>query len=133
MKHITTDKGDIGVLKVAADLVEKGYPVFTPVSATCPFDLLIEKEGFKRVQVKYRNVNKHGVVEAHLSRNVITNSKISRRKNDDVDILAVYCPQTNTCYYIHTDQFDKTVSLRVITSKNGQSKNVRLAEDFENL
>lgn len=133
MKHITNDKGDIGVLKITADLVEKGYPVFTPISATCPFDLLIEKDGFKRVQVKYRNVSKQGTLDVHLTRAIITNNKITSRKNDEVDILAVYCPQTNACYYIYTNQFSESISLRVNAPKNGQTTNIRFAENYKEL
>jgi hypothetical protein len=133
MKHITTDKGDIGVAKVIADLIEKGFPVFTPISASCPFDLLIYKDTFKRVQVKYRTISNRGTLDIALRRSVISNTKIKHSKNQEVDIVAVYCPETNKCYYIDAIEVGSSISLRVGKTKNNQSNNIKFAEDYENI
>lgn len=133
MKHITTDKGDIGVSKVIADLIEKGFAVFTPVSATCPFDLLIYTDSFQRVQVKYRSISKHGTVDIVLRRAIIKNGKAKYDKNEEVDIVAIYCPETCKCYYVNTNEISSSVSLRISNSQNGQIQGVKMASDYEQL
>jgi hypothetical protein len=58
MKHHTKSKGDLGVLKAQVDLYEKGYMILHPQTEHAPFDLVVYKDkNFKRVQVKYRNLN----------------------------------------------------------------------------
>jgi hypothetical protein len=48
-------KGDIGTTQVIADLVKKGYVIFTPlVCEALPFDLVAFKDGiFTKIQCKY--------------------------------------------------------------------------------
>lgn len=134
MKHITTDKGDIGVLLVSADLIKKGIPIFTPISATCPFDLLIYYNNFfKRVQVKYRSIL-NGTLSVNLKRNTIVNGKnVSSFKNEEVDILAIYCKDNSQIYYIDSKEISKTITLRIDNSKNNQMKNVKFAKDYIDL
>lgn len=136
MKHITTDKGDIGVLKVSADLIEQGYPIFTPVGATCPFDLLVLKDDtFLKVQVKYRGI-KRGIIHANFSRAVIGNGKVVMKHNMFCDVIAFYCTNNKKCYYVHKKDLGKNtscISLRFETCKNGQRSHIRMAKDFEKL
>jgi len=130
MKHITSDKGSIGELRVAADLILKGYNVFYPASSTSPFDLLVYKDGeYKRLQVKYRKI-RNGVIPTTVERHSISLNKIKAVKNDFMDVLAMYCPDTDKCYYIPQTEMNKCVSLRVEPTKNGQIKGIRMAEDF---
>lgn len=126
MRHKTTDKGDIGVAIVTADLIKKKFSVFTPISATCPFDLLISKNNkYLRIQVKYRKI-RNGTLTVDLKRNTIFNGKnIITRKNKNVDIVAIYCPNTNKCYYVDVKRFKKTFVLRIENSKNNQKKKIR--------
>jgi hypothetical protein len=68
MKHHTKSKGDLGVLKAQVDLYEKGYMILLPHTEHAPFDLVVYKDQcFKRVQVKYRNLNVKGILEVRLS------------------------------------------------------------------
>lgn len=55
VRHHTKDKGDLGVAKVFADLVSKGFMVLFPATEHAPFDLVAYDGGFLRVQVKYRS------------------------------------------------------------------------------
>ena len=48
-----------------------------------------------------------------------------------IDIYAVYCPQTDPCYYFDPKQFNRCISLRVKTSLNNQQHGIWLAEDFK--
>lgn len=60
-------------------------------------------------------------------------SKSKIERNNETDILAIYCPDTNKCYYINSSEVDKTIVLRIEASKNNQIKGVRFAKDYENL
>ncbi len=54
--HHTKDKGDLGVAKAHADLVEQGWMVLLPTTEHAPFDLVAYRDGqFRRIQVKYRS------------------------------------------------------------------------------
>jgi len=127
--HATTDKGDIGVLKVTIDLISKGFEVCYPISATCPFDLIAYKDTFRRIQVKYRTFH-NGLLSVNLKRSIITNSKISHVKNDYIDILAIYSPEIDRCLYIPTEMINKCISIRMEATKNNQRKNIHFVEDF---
>lgn len=134
MRHITSEKGDIGELKVSADLIAKGYSVFTPISSTSPFDLLVYVNNkYLRVQVKYRTISPIGVITAVLARHSISYSKITAVPNTYVDLLAIYCPDTDKCYYVYTNEIEGSITLRFMKPKNNQSKGLRFAEDYTKL
>ena len=55
MEHHTKNKGDLAVAKTIADLTEKGYDIFLPLSEHLPIDLIAHKSGeIYRIQVKHR-------------------------------------------------------------------------------
>ncbi|WP_367281883.1 group I intron-associated PD-(D/E)XK endonuclease [Tunicatimonas pelagia] len=51
-------------------------------------------------------------------------------KKDSLDLVAVYCPETDVCYYFDHTQFGKTITLRVETSKNNQARGINRADDY---
>ena len=55
MKLTTSDKGDIAVAMVIADLTSKGIKISLPISAHLPFDLIAISEDYNlsRIQIKY--------------------------------------------------------------------------------
>ena len=66
--HHTKDKGDLGVLKAQIDLFEQGFTIFAPQIERSPFDLAAYRKGkFRRVQVKYRTVDKFGKIDVKFS------------------------------------------------------------------
>lgn len=120
--HLTKTKGDLGVFHVQLDLCKKGYLVCLPLTEHAPFDLVGYKdESFIRVQVKFREVTSKGNLEIPLSK---------YQGDRDVDIIAIYCPDTDLCYYVNPSEFNKSCTLRVKPSKNNQKTKVNLAEDF---
>lgn len=134
--HHTKDKGDLGSLKVAADIAEQGYLVLFPASEHQHFDLVAYRDGeFIRVQVKYRALV-DGRVEIPLRGGYPSNSGYVRNeiKEDEIDIFAVYCPDTDTCYYVPSHKItankSKTMYLRLEPPKNNQKRGVHLAEDY---
>ena len=130
--HHTKNKGDLGVLKAQIDLFEQGFAIMLPVSEHAPFDLVAYKSGeFKRVQVKYRSLEKSGALQVKFStsRADRRGTHTSRVNKDGIDLYCIYCPDTDDCYYLDPDQYDSNASLRVETPKNGQLTNVRFAAD----
>jgi hypothetical protein len=136
MHHHTKNKGDVGVLKAQADLAEQGYMVLLPLTEHSAFDLVIYKKGaFQRVQVKYRKPDRQGRLFVKFSSIWSDKNGVHVKPIDkgQIDLLCVYCPSTNECYYLNPAKFKKSVSLRVKASKNGQQRGVHLASDYRNV
>jgi len=123
MRHHTKDKGDLAVAKVQADLIERGAGVLVPFTEHAPFDLVAYMdEAFYRVQVKYRTA-KQGRVD------VLFKSSWADRHGthhvpmprNEVDVIAIYCPNTAQTYYINPHDFRSSVTVRIEPSRNRQS------------
>jgi hypothetical protein len=120
-------------LKAQVDLFEQGFMVALPVTEHAPFDLIVYKEGVCRtVQVKYRHVTRNGTVEVHFKTSWSDRNGIHEKPIDKalVDIMCIYCPDTDVCYYFDPKSFNKSVSLRVDTPKNNQNAGVNVASDY---
>jgi hypothetical protein len=133
--HPMKDKGDLGVAKVHADLVGKGFIVLFPVTERAPFDLVAYQNGdFHRLQVKYRSArsgalkvqfrsmwaDRHGTHTTPMDKNA-------------VDVVGVYCPETDGCYYVRPGEHGTSVTLRIVPSRNGQRDGVLYADAFREL
>ena len=131
--HHTKSKGDLGVLKAQIDLFEQGFTLFVPLTEHCPFDLVAYRNGeFRRVQVKYRAVDRFGKIDVKFSTcwtDKHGTHTVPIDKNE-VDLYCVYCPDTDDCYYIEPGVFGSNASLRVEAPKNSQRKRVKNASDF---
>jgi hypothetical protein len=131
--HHTKNKGDLGVLKVKVDLFLQGFLVLVPETEHAPFDLAIYRNGqFKTVQVKFRNLKSGGVLEIPFRNSYSTSKGVITKKVDKsiVDLYAVYCPQTDACYYFDPSQYESSLTLRVNTPLNNQQIGIHLADDF---
>jgi hypothetical protein len=120
--HHTKDKGDLAVVKVHADLVEKGAVVLVPLTEHAPFDLVAYLDtSFYRVQVKYRRLTR-GSVNVEFMSTWADRHGIHKRPmpRDQVDVVAIYCPDTRDTYYINPGDFRGSVTLRVTPPRNGQ-------------
>ena len=130
--HHTKEKGDLGTAKAHADLVSQGCVVLFPATEHAAFDLVAYKAGvFQRVQVKYRSA-RAGVVGVQF-RSIWADrhgTHMTPTDKAEVDILCIYCPETDECYYLRPSDYQQSVTLRVRPSKNGQKKGVRLAAGF---
>ncbi len=131
--HHTKVKGDLGVLKAQTDLFEQGFTICWPLTEHAPFDLVAYRAGtFKRIQVKYRALDASGALQIKFSTSWTDRHGVHTAKVDktEIDLYCIYCPDTDGCYYVDPDMFDSNVSLRVEKPKNGQTLNVKFAEDF---
>jgi len=131
-KHHTKNKGDLGVLKAQVDLAEQGFAVLLLLTEHQDFDLVAYKNGsFKRIQVKYRSAT-NGKLEVHFrstwsDKNGLHVASVNK---PEIDLYCIYCPETDECYYFEPSLFNRSVSLRVDTPKNNQSKGIHLASDY---
>jgi hypothetical protein len=132
-EHHTKQKGDLGVLKAQVDLFEQGFTILAPLTEHSPFDLVAYRDGeFRRVQVKYRKLDRHGKLDIKFStcwadKNGTHTVPIDK---NEVDLYCVFCPDTDECYYLDPKEFGSNMTLRVKTPKNNQLKNVNFAADF---
>jgi hypothetical protein len=135
MRHHTKDKGDLGVAKAHADLTAQGFMVLLPMTEHAPFDLVVYKDGrFRRVQVKYRSVNAGAVRVKFYASWADRNGNHARPiDKSQIDVICVYCPDTDECYYVSPGAHGVSVSLRVTASRNNQALGVLHASSFRSL
>ena len=135
VRHHTKDKGDLGVAKAYADLVVKGFDVLFPATEHAPFDLVAYADGaFHRVQVKYRSA-RGGAIHLNLrstwsDRHGVHSTPIDK---EAIDLVCIYCPETDECYYIRPTDHGASVNLRITPTKNGQQKRILPAASFRDL
>jgi hypothetical protein len=48
----------------------------------------------------------------------------------EVDVVCIYCPEADHCYYVRPQEFGHSVTLRLTPSANGQQRGVNRAADF---
>jgi len=132
----TNQKCDYSELKVMADLAVRGYAVLKPMSSSLKFDIVAYKDGrFNRIQIKYCS-KRSGALNTRLQ-TVIYNSngcKYNTYTENDIDTFAIYCPDTDACYYIPVEEVITTwtITLRIDPPKNN-IKSVRWAKDYQQI
>lgn len=130
--HHTKNKGDLGVLKVQLDLYEKGYLILTPNTEHAAFDLVAYKDGiFKRVQVKYWAA-KNDVITVPFKTSWADKNGNHTKKYDknEIDLMCIYCPDTDKCYYIVPLKCGNAINLRLSKPKSHQKANIHMADDY---
>ena len=116
---------------VLAELVKRDYWVSVPFGPQ-RYDLIVDRDGvFERVQVKTGRLRDGKVV--YNPRSVSGRSRKARSyTKDEIDVFAVYCPETEKVYWVPVEDASASVAhLRIAPAKNGQSVGVRLANDYE--
>jgi hypothetical protein len=129
-------KGDLAELKVAADLVERGYRIAIPFGEDCDFDLvLVRDERLERVQVKYTRSDGH-VIALRCRSSSLTNGKVRQVKQYTaamIDWLAVYDATVDQCFYVPAQELGSGRSilhLRHTEPRNCQRVGIRYARDY---
>jgi hypothetical protein len=133
--HHTKNKGDLGVAKVFADLVEKGYALLLPATEHAPFDLVAwDGERFIRVQVKYRSARR-GVIKLqfHSVWNDRHGTHVRPMDKASVDVVALYCPEVDQCFYVDPSGVGGGVTLRLEPTANCQEVGIRYAHQFRQM
>lgn len=132
--HERKMKGDIGVAKAIAELTVSAFNVAIPLSEHQKYDLLAEKNGeVYRIQVRYSTAS-NGVIRVKLKScwNDRSGTHYIKKKMGDYDLLVIYCPDTDKCYFVREEEITQTdvFSLRFDSPKNNQKTGIRKAEDY---
>ena len=132
MLHHTKTQGDLGVLKAKLTLFQQGFSILSPESEHLPFDLVAYRDGkFVRVQVKFRTET-NGAVQVQFQNTWADRhgSHVVKWDKSEVDVVCVYCPDTDQCYFFRPQDFREGVILRIRPTKNGQDYRSHWAKDF---
>ncbi len=110
--------------------LKTGFTVSIPFGSGASYDLLVDT-GFKifKIQVKTGWISK-GILRYKCLRRQPKSAKYRHYKEDEVDYLAVYCPENASLYAIPIKNHPTGGWLRFEPAKNGQSKRIRWASDF---
>lgn len=118
---------------VLAAFVRRGYRVLTPFGSNQRYDLVVESRGsFIRVQCKTGRL-REGAVTFN-TQSIRSNMQRTERRSytGEIDLFAVYCPDTDRIYAVPVADAANTLgTLRVDPPKNGQAKGVRWAADYQ--
>ena len=101
------EKGNIGLIKVMADLYSKGYHCFTPFDDHSPVDLItLDKTGkIIRLQVKYRSLSeKRNHYE--LSATSVVNGKAKPIDRNLIDGWAIYLSNADKVVYMPIEKMN---------------------------
>ena len=119
-------KGDLAELKVACDLVSRGYKIAFPYGEDWDYDLIVGRgDALERVQVKYARSD-GAVVPVRCRSQSLTNGKVRTTKlytAETIDWLAVYDATTQRCFYIPATVLGRgqnSLYLRLVPTRNGQ-------------
>jgi PD-(D/E)XK endonuclease len=130
-------KGDLAELKVATDLVSRGYKIALAYGEDWDYDLIVCRDGetLERVQVKYARSDGSKVCVRTRSHS-LTNGKVRRTKrltSEMIDWLAVYDAVTDTTFYIPAVELGtgmNEMTLRLTACLNGQLRGIHAAENY---
>lgn len=131
-KRNTKLVGDISEARVIVALTEAGYLISKPFGENARYDLVADDgERLLRVQVKtgrFRN----GVIRFSCCSSHAHRHGGMRPYFGEIDLLAVYCPQTRKVYLLPESALVATVGhLRIAPTKNNMSKYIRWASEYE--
>ena len=126
-------KGDLAELKVATDLIERGYRVAIPYGEDHDFDLILCRgDKLERIQVKHA-CSDGEVIPVKCYSHSLTNGRIRQTKRytiATIDWLAVYDATTDGCFYIPAEELGtgrNVLHLRLTDAKNCQRRGIRFA------
>lgn len=129
--HHTKQKGDLGVIAVAKDLIQKGFFVSLPLTENAPFDLIASSQkNDYRVQVKSCSA-KNGSVSVDLRGSWADQYGVHTGLYDldDFEVLAVYVLERDICLYF-SFAGEKSVCIRLDEPKNNQKLGVKMWSEY---
>jgi hypothetical protein len=130
------DIGDRTTLAIILALREAGYAIFVPFGENTRADLIIDNgTEVSRVQCKTGRL-RQGAVRFATCSSYAHHPKPKcppRHYLDDVDYVAVHCPETSGIYLIPIAELPLTTrgALRVEPARNNQRRRIRIAERYE--
>jgi hypothetical protein len=131
-----THKGNIAEAKITASAIELGIGVCRPVGEGCRYDLIFDlRPRLLRVQCKSAPQNGDVIVVRYRTSRYTPGKGYVRSLYgvDEVDAIAIYCPDLDRCYLLPFPEFAGCgfAHLRLERSRNNQERGVRMAADYE--
>jgi hypothetical protein len=130
-----SQKGSIAEAVIAAEATKAGARVWRPMAEGGRFDLIFEV-GTRLLRVQCKSAGRRGdviVVATRTSR--LTPRGYVRTMYDasEVDAIAVYCPETDGCYYLPIEEVRGRweVRLRLARARNNQEFAISYAADYD--
>jgi hypothetical protein len=127
------DVGQRSEAAVLAAFVKHGYRVLTPFGVNHRYDFVLDMgERFLRVQCKTGRLRKGVIIYNARSTRVNSRRGYSRGYAGEIDLFAVYCPDTGRVYAVPVELSPAASGwLRIAPPANGQSRRIRWAKDYE--
>jgi hypothetical protein len=115
--------GDVSEAKILARFLERGYTVLEPRGDNERYDLVVEIGGsFVTVQVKTGRLTDDRTCLIFSCKSNNWYSKTNSSYQEDVDLFAVYSPDTKKCYLIPIgDIGTASMRLRLVEGKRKSS------------
>jgi hypothetical protein len=135
MQLSTDQKGNVAEAAVALAATRLGLDVYRPDGEGGRYDMILHvEERLLRVQCKW--APREGeviVVRCYSCRRSRTGLLKRTYTRTEIDAIAAYCAELDTCYFLPMDLFDgrSHVSLRLGPTRNNQRRGVNWAESYE--
>ena len=130
-----TDKGNIAEAWIVAAAIELGIDVYKPLNEGGRADLVFDTgPRLLRVQCKWASRQKQiVVVRARTSRLTPNGYVRTVYSAEEVDALAVYCPELKRCYLVPIEDLGGRgyMHLRLGPTENNQAAGIKWAADYE--
>ena len=128
-------KGAVAEAVIAAEAAKAGIGVLRPLVEGLRYDLVFDVCGhLLRVQCKSaRARNRVVVIPTRSSRHTPAGYVRARYTSSEIDAIAAYCPDLNSCYFLPIQEIDglSAVHLRLSPAANNQQAAIRYAAQFE--
>jgi hypothetical protein len=114
--------------------VKHGYRVLTPFGVNHRYDFVLDMgDRFLRVQCKTGRLRNGAVMYTTHSTRCNTRRVYQRGYTGQLDLFAVFCPDTGRVYVVPLDQEPTHTegTLRIDPPADGQSRRIRWAKDYE--
>ena len=132
MELTSKEKGNLTELQCITAFYELGHQVSLPYGENSRYDFIADINGkLLRIQGKTSHFVSEECFEFSCrSTRVNSNQTISRRyTKDEIDYFATY--YQNKCYLVPVNECGTDKKLRYCYPKNGQKKNISLAQSYE--
>lgn len=130
------DKGALGELRVAAKLIELGYPVFKEIANNSKVDLII-LVGNKPVKIQVKTTTSiENEIAILPTRKCTLNKKYNYKYNEeDVDIFILWVEDKEDLLIVSSKEATKLASLKFRYSKTSRKGgyNIRYASEYRDI